>query len=171
MNYQDVDSFIAVIQVLSAKLSEKDSKIQHLETRVLELSNDNSDLKDRINRIDNQRADDARSYNDTISHLRTRCDELFAEVQTLRSENQRFKLGVSKDATFEHVAKTYMLAEGVKLYHTPHNEGGGKIQVIKHVRNLTVCGLKEAKDFVEAYMRDVIADVKAAEDAQASNGS
>lgn len=75
--------------------------------------------------------------------MRTQINELYAQVRTLQTENHKLTYG---GQTPEETANAYMQAQGATKWATD------KIGTIKVCREVSGWGLKETKDFCEAYM-------------------
>lgn len=73
------------------------------------------------------------------------CAKLQKENDNLR-RNNTFLLSLLNDPTISAKLFAYMTGKGAAPFHM-----GERIAVIKHVRELTGCGLKEACDLVESY--------------------
>jgi uncharacterized coiled-coil protein SlyX len=89
---------------------------------------------------------------ESMERMRTQNNELYAQVRKLQSDNYKLTYG---GQTPEETANAYMARQGVEVCNRPYVSPdvlSGRIAAIKVVREITGWGLKESKDFVEAYM-------------------
>jgi len=96
-----------------------------------------SDLRRQLERVNNDKDDS--SY-----RIRQENDRLYAEVRQLKQENYRLTYGGSSP---EETATAYMQRQGAAVW-----ANGERIACIKVCREVSGWGLKETKDFCEAYM-------------------
>ncbi len=84
---------------------------------------------------------------DKVEHyesMRSRNEEMYAQVRKLQQENHQLTWG---GKTPEETATAYMVNQGASVW-----AEGRKIDCIKVCREVSGWGLKETKDFCEAYM-------------------
>lgn len=172
MHFPKPDTFVIMCAAMSEKMVEQQNTILDLTTHLAGHHEQMDDMQHTITDLRTQLEekyhlqDQVYELQATVRALRPRaerCDELknsydtlYAEVRKLRAEKLRGELNLPLQATPEEAANAYMLLHGVKQYDLPYEPGspvlGGKIQCIKVIREVTEWGLKESKDFVEAYM-------------------
>lgn len=170
MHFPKPDTFVLTVAAMSEKMVEQANRIFDLENHLAShhetMDADQrtiTDLREQLEEVWNLREQvetqrrtisDLRYRADNYDNMRRENDRLYAEVQNLRTEKIKRDLNISPLATPEEAGNTYMLLHGVKVWYTPSTPevAGGKIECIKVVRSLTGWGLKETKDFVEAYM-------------------
>lgn len=97
---------------------------------------------------------DMRPKVEGFDSLKAKYDGVCAELDALRQEHTKLKLGLTGLDTNEQVASTYMQRRGLEMWAV------NKIDTIKVVREVTGWGLKEAKDFCENYIRNASATVE-----------
>lgn len=170
MHFPKPDTFVLMCAAMSEKMVEQQNHILDLTTHLAahheQMDADQrtiTDLREQLEevwslreQVETQRRtiSDLRYRSDNYENMRQENERLYVEVRKLQTEKVRRDLNISPLATPEEAGNTYMLLHGVEVYNrisTPE-VAGGKIECIKVVRSLTGWGLKETKDFVEAYM-------------------
>lgn len=154
------DTFVLVVAALSEKLVQKENEISDLLTynqqqrqELEDTERTISDLRQECQEMWDAREEN-RTLNDRISYIssklesyeymRTQNAELYQRVRTLENENYKLRFG---GATPEETATAYMKDQGVAEW------SSNRIGVIKNVRQITHWGLKEAKDWCDAYVQ------------------
>ena len=144
MNTNSSDPFVVMSLIYSQKLADLKALNKELRSSIQDYSSDLLDLaykfKDKDDQIDylNRLV---KQHENTISDLRSNNYELEAQLK-------KYALN---DPEVKQRAYDYMVAEGTELWQT-----GSKIQAIKEVRLKTGWGLKDAKDFVEAHVVNLV---------------
>lgn len=169
MHFPKPDTFVIMCAAMSEKMVEQQNTILDLTTHLAShhetMDADQrtiSDLRDQLEEVWGLREANERQKR-TISDLSYKVehyDSLRRENERLSAEVRELKLATYKvkygGQTPEEVANNYMKVEGLQVCNRPRspdpNVFSGKIDCIKVVREMTGWGLKEAKDFVEAYM-------------------
>lgn len=154
------DTFVLVVAALSDKLVEKETEIAEMVAHITrdhatmdEMQERNTHLSNQVDTMYDLREEN-RSLRSQVTSLRGKAEnydylssqnnELHAQVRKLQTEIHKLTYG---GQTPEETANAYMLAQGVSKWLE-----GERIGTIKVVREVTGWGLKEAKDFCDAYM-------------------
>lgn len=139
------DTFVLVVAAMSEKMVEQERTIMELSDHI---RGDHEAMDDMQRTITGLRESLSliSANNENFDYMKRRADELYEQVRNLTIENARLKYGGN---TPEETARAYMKAHGVDKWNNPNL---GKIGTIKVVREITGWGLKETKDFCEAYM-------------------
>lgn len=163
MNMPKPDTFVLVVAALSEKLVQKENECFELKAHI---SADHAEMDEMQRTITDLRTqaesrydelDELRVSNSNLSQDKWRLenqvydlegrvrnsDYLNAEVTRLKEELLTLKYGVGDP---EARVRNFMLKEGGKLW-----SEGNKIACIKGVRECTGWGLKESKDYSEAW--------------------
>lgn len=140
MNNLPKETLVVIIQTLSEKVEGQALVLgdltDHIKRDHAEMDDMQFRLTDMSRRVDEK-------YHE-CERLRSANIELCAQVRQLTSENYKLKFG---GQTPEETATAYMANQGATLWET-----GDKIAVYKVVKTVTEWGLRETKDFCEAYM-------------------
>jgi len=127
-DHAEMDEMQRTITDLRTQAESKYDELDNLRTSNQEYSEKNWRLQNQVY--------DLESKVGNHSYLTAECERLREEVLTLKYGN----------GTPEERASAYMKAEGESVL-----RGGNRILCIKGVKECTRWGLKEAKDYVEAY--------------------
>lgn len=150
--------FLAMLTIMTTKLAECEAECVELQdhinrdhTYMDEQARTINELRDQIDFNDRHmrrvREDDLRS----LDYSRNRIATLEEEVRQVKEELLKLKYG---GETPEERANAYMAKEGSRISRILNPKvGEGKIAAIKVVREITGWGLKDTKDFVEAYIQ------------------
>lgn len=153
------DSFVMMVALMSEKMVQQERVIVDLNTHISDdhahmddmqrtitsLKEEREELWARCDTLSNQVRNLAQQ-SESFDYLKRNHDELYVQVRKLQVENARLMYGGNSP---EETANAYMKAHGVSRW---NDENLGKIGTIKVVREITGWGLKETKDFCEAYM-------------------
>jgi len=154
------DTFVLVVAALSEKMVQKENECVELRDHIAsdhasmdDMQRTITDLRVQCERLQDK-ADDVdyfrTRYQDMshkmegYEHLRSQNAELWEQVRVLKMENHKLRYG---GQTPEETANNYMLSQGRQVW-----ERGDRIQCIKEVREVSGWGLKETKDWCEAYI-------------------
>lgn len=85
-----------------------------------------------------------KSLQSGYNNLSQRHRELQRELDEYRRNDPAMKAAVNQ----------YMVSEGISTWNRTGSVHGGKIPVIKKIRELTRWGLKQSKDYAEEYMKN-----------------
>jgi len=133
------DPYVVMLVTLTNKIQEQADQIEGL-------YNERNDLYDRIEGlVDERQAADNRNH-DLICKV-NRLENDLAYWNGQLALHQRPVVNVASLADLDN----WMASEGMAMFNRPYPTGG-KISCIKIVRERGCLGLKEAKDYVEAYV-------------------
>lgn len=156
-----MDDFCTLLNLLNAKIQEQASRIETLEER--ENLREREDLREQVadlkEDLDNLRSD-REWWVDRQTSTQSLLDEANRQMASLREKLYQYQV---KDPSIGEKAETWM-REHAKLPEYQHTTVSlsdpshsktepNKIAMIKQVRELTGWGLKDAKDFVEAWLK------------------
>lgn len=129
------DGYASMAEEARTHIDRDHAQMDEMQETISDLRRQNERLYDTI--------DSMRTGGD-LSHLKTDNDKLYAQVRQLKTENHKLRWG---GTTPEETATNYMVKEGATVW-----AEGRKIDCIRVCRDASGWGLKETKDFCEAYM-------------------
>lgn len=155
MNGMSKETLLVIVSTLTEKITVQ-SLVEEGHAKVLRekeahIARHRLDLDDMQFKVSDLRRQLAKRY-DTNESLRSRNEELYAQVRKLQQENYKLTYGGN---TPEEIATAYMQRQGVEVCERPYVSPdvlSGRIAATKVVHEITGWSLKESNDFVEAYM-------------------
>lgn len=136
------DTFVAMLAMLTAKMVEQDEKVQSLTMQIADRDDQIDDLRDRMDRKE-------RDYSHSLKGWKEKYYEEHNRAMGLQTE---LNLALRTDPKVDEKAAAFMSEKGCN--YTMDYMGDtvpDRIRCIKELRTITAWGLKEAKDYVEAW--------------------
>jgi ribosomal protein L7/L12 len=141
----------STILTLVSMLANVSEERERLECELKNLRLDYSDSQDTILNLKN----DLVSLHGSYDKLQEKYEDLVRQQKVVplisaQDKQVAFLMSLFRTPEVWNKLRTYMEAEGKK-----NMRSNKKIAVVKEVRTITHCGLKQAKDFAESYTWDV----------------
>jgi hypothetical protein len=144
------DPFVIMVGLLNSKIQELADQLDASRT----LLDDARHERGRTEDLEH----DLRSAKGEAEYYRKQFNQTCEDHEKLRVSNNALQMELYKyranDPSIIDRAQAFMLKEGGSLM-----QQGQKIQCIKEIRTITSWGLKEAKDYVEAWKAPSIGDI------------